>query len=463
MTIRKQWMFALVISVALSVIVNSVVFGLLINRYFIDYSKENYENHMSQVVTFATEALTSKDYTRQQLEMQLESHLSDPISRIRLYSDEGTLLADVGDLDYPMMGSMRGSDMMRRMSPSTSEEIDSIEITQDGAVLGMLNITRYGSVGNSIGTRLFLSSLVVNSLLSFAIVFALIFVLGYFISKRMSRDLMQTAQQAVDIDLGREEAAPESNVLEIKTIQQSLEALRTRLKLKQTSRKQLVDELVHQTRTPLTILKTHLEGFLDGVIRFTPEEVQVCDAQIDNISSIIANMSGLIDAEREIDTLSIEQIELSSLVRQIIAGLKAQFDKKGVALTAATQKKIVVRTDPYKLSQAIYNLLTNAYKFTDPGGSVHVVYRLDGGSIAISVKDTGAGIPQAEQPLIFDAYYRGGNAAQTTGDGIGLYIVKENLRKIGGSVGLQSNPGEGSTFILRIPVEYTNEDTPSAP
>ena len=247
----------------------------------------------------------------------------------------------------------------------------------------MLNITRYGAIGNSIGTRLFLSSLVVNSLLSFAIVFALIFVLGYFISERMSRDLMQTAQQAVDIDLGREETTPQSNVQEIKTIQQSLAALRTRLKLKQTSRKQLVDELVHQTRTPLTILKTHLEGFLDGIIRFTPEEVQVCDAQIDNISSIIANMSGLIDAEREIDTISIEQIELSSLVRQIIAGLKAQFDKKGVALTAATQKKIVVRTDPYKLSQAIYNLLTNAYKFTEPGGSVHVEYRLEGGLIAI--------------------------------------------------------------------------------
>ena len=117
MTIRRQWMLVLVISVALSVIVNSVVFGLLVNRYFIDYSKENYDSHVSQVVTFATEALSSNDYTRQQLEMQLESHLSDPISRIRLYSSDGTLLADVGDLDYPMMGSMRGSDMMRRMSP----------------------------------------------------------------------------------------------------------------------------------------------------------------------------------------------------------------------------------------------------------------------------------------------------------------------------------------------------------
>jgi signal transduction histidine kinase len=456
MTFKRQWMLVLVLSVALSVLVNSIVFGLLINRYFVDYSQENYDSHVSQVVTFATEALSGREYTRQQLEMQLESHLSDPISRIRLYNSDGNLLADVGAQAYPAMGSMRG-DMMRRMLPSSGEEVDSIEIQQDGTVLGRLNISRYSSIGSSLSTRRFLSSLIGNSLLSFGIVFALIFVLGYFISKRMSRDLTQTAQQAVDIDLGRENRAPLSHVSEIKTIQQSLEALQSRLKLKQASRKQLIDELVHQTRTPLTILKTHLEGFSDGVIRFTPEEVKTCDAQIENLTSIIANMSGLIDAEREIDTVNIEQIELSALIKQIIAGLKAQFDKKGVALTAATQKKIVVRTDPYKLSQAVYNLLTNAYKFTGSGGSVSVDYRLEGGAISISVRDTGAGIPADEQQQIFDAYYRGRNSAHTSGDGIGLYIVKENLRKIGGSVGLQSKPGEGSTFILRIPVEYAEK------
>ncbi len=456
MTFKRQWMLVLVLSVALSVIVNSVVFGLLVKRYFIDYSQENYDSHVSQVVTFATEALSGRDYTTQQLEMQLESHLSDPINRIRLYNSDGELLADVGTQEYPMMGTVH-SEMMRRMLPSSAEEVDSIDIVSNGTTLGRLNITRYSSVGNSLGTRRFMASLVVNSLLSFAIVFALIFVLGYFISKRMSRDLSLAAQQAVDIDLGRESSAPQSRVLEIKTIQQSLEALRTRLKLKQTSRKQLVDELVHQTRTPLTILKTHLEGFADGVIRFTPEEIKTCDAQIENLSSIIANMSGLIDAEREIDKVSIGQIEISALIRQIVAALKAQFDKKQVSLEASTQQKVVLRTDPYKLSQAIYNLLTNAYKFTEPGGKVRVEYRLENGRLAISVQDTGAGIPENEQEQIFDAYYRGKNSAHTSGEGIGLYIVKENLRKIGGSVGLRSKPGEGSSFILKIPIDYTKE------
>jgi len=451
MTIKRQWMLVLVISVALSVIVNSLVLSVRINRYFIDYSTENYEAHVTQVVEFSTEALSANEYTSQQLEMQLTSHLSDPITRIRLYRTDGVLLADISAVDRPMMGMMR-NEMAERMLSTTAEEVDSIDIQKDGNLIGKLMITRYSSIGNSIGTQRFSLSLITNSLLSFGIVFALTFVLGYFISKRMSKDLMLTAQQAVDIDLGRESRTPQSNVLEIKTIQQSLVALQSRLMLKQTSRKKLIDELVHQTRTPLTILRTHLEGFQDGVIQFTPDEVKTCEAQIENLSSIITNMSGLIDAEKEIDHTHIIAVDISGLIRQIVAGLKAQFDKKSLALHVQSHQKIMVQTDPYQLSQAIYNLLTNAYKFTESGGTVTVSYQMAGAELMITVQDTGVGIALEDQPRVFDAYYRGSNSLNIVGDGIGLHIVKENLRKIGGSIELESTSGSGSIFKIRMPV-----------
>ncbi|MEN6636919.1 MAG: HAMP domain-containing sensor histidine kinase, partial [Clostridiaceae bacterium] len=421
------------------------------NRYFIDYSTENYEAHVTQVVEFSTEALSANEYTSQQLEMQLTSHLSDPITRIRLYRTDGVLLADISAVDRPMMGMMR-NEMAERMLSTTAEEVDSIDIQKDGNLIGKLMITRYSSIGNSIGTQRFSLSLITNSLLSFGIVFALTFVLGYFISKRMSKDLMLTAQQAVDIDLGRESRTPQSNVLEIKTIQQSLVALQSRLMLKQTSRKKLIDELVHQTRTPLTILRTHLEGFQDGVIQFTPDEVKTCEAQIENLSSIITNMSGLIDAEKEIDHTHIIAVDISGLIRQIVAGLKAQFDKKSLALHVQSHQKIMVQTDPYQLSQAIYNLLTNAYKFTESGGTVTVSYQMAGAELMITVQDTGVGIALEDQPRVFDAYYRGSNSLNIVGDGIGLHIVKENLRKIGGSIELESTSGSGSIFKIRMPV-----------
>ena len=450
MTIRKQWMLALVVSAALSVIVNSLVLNIRINRYFVDYSAENYNTHVLQVVQFSTDALSADEYTTQQLEMQLTSHLSDPITRIRLYRTDGELLSDVS-VSRTMMGMMR-SGTAARMMGSSAEEIDSIDIQKDGVLLGKLMITRYSSIGSSIATRQFAFSLITNSLLSFGIVFALTLVLGYFLSKRMSKDLIQTAEQAVTIDLGQEIRYPKSRVLEISTIQDSLETLQARLKLKQTSRKKRIDELVHQTRTPLTILRTHLEGFQDGIIRFTPEEVKTCETQIDNLSSIITNMSGLIDAEKDVGELHMTNVDLSVLVRQIVAGLKAQFDQKSVELAALNHNKITVHTDPYLLSQAVYNLLTNAYKFTPSGGRVTIAYEVIDRALVISVRDTGVGIPVEEQARVFEAYYRGKNAVHTSGEGIGLYLVKENLRQIGGKIELESVPGKGSTFRISIPV-----------
>jgi len=455
MTIRKQWMLALVVSAALSVVVNSLVLNVRINRYFIDYSTENYNTHISQVVQFSTEALSTDGYTPDQLAMQLTSHLNDPITRIRLYRADGQLLSDVS-ASRPMMGMMRYG-MASRMIGTSAEEIDSIDIEKDGALLGKLMVTRYSSIGNSIATQQFALSLISNSLLSFGIVFALSLILGYFLSKRMSKDLIQTSEQAVNIDLGQEMRYPKSRVPEIRTIQDSLETLQTRLKLKQTSRKKRIDELVHQTRTPLTILRTHLEGFQDGVIQFTPEEVKTCESQIENLSSIITNMSGLIDAEKEIGEVRSTTVEISALVRQITVGLKAQFDQKSIGLESTNHAKISVQTDPYRLSQAVYNLLTNAYKFTPSGGRVSIAYDVIDKELVLSVQDTGIGIPPDEQARVFEAYYRGNNTGSTSGEGIGLYLAKENLQQIGGRIEVASKPGHGSTFTIHLPVSRENE------
>ncbi|MGE5627210.1 MAG: sensor histidine kinase [Solirubrobacterales bacterium] len=453
MTIKRQWMRVLILSVALSVAVNSIFLSLLINRYFIDYSKENYNYHISQLEELSKKVLLEKDYNKKQINMQLESHLSDPINEIKLFDSEGNLLADVVSDNHQTMGMMR-SRVINHMMGTASGEIDSIDIIQNGNVIGKLNITRYSSIGNSLGTRRFVVSLIFNSLMSFGFVFILIFIIGRVISNKMSKDLMLTAEQALDIDLGNISHITQSNVKEIRTIQQSLETLQTRLKLKQTSRKKLIEELVHQTRTPLTILRTHLEGFQDGIIQLTPDEIKTCEVQIDNITSIITNMSGMIDAERDIDSIKIEQVELNTLLKQIVGGLKIQFEKKGIVLELLNNEKLTLETDHYKLSQIIYNLLTNAYKFTASKGKVTVEYKKIGDNIEIAIEDSGIGISAEEQSKIFDAYYRGKNSLNAAGDGIGLYIVKENMMKIHGEIKVQSELGKGSKFIIIIPLKY---------
>ena len=450
MTVKRQWMLVLILTVVISVAVNSLVLSILIKRQFIDYSTENYNSHISQLEEFSKKILVENSYSRQQIAMQLESHLSDPINEIRLYDMDGNLLAYAASDRHQMMGMM-GNRMMNRMMGNAAEEIDSIDIVHDDDTIGRLNIKRYSSIGNSLATRNFIVSLIGSSMLSFGIVFILIFVIGMIISNKMTKDLRLTAQQAVDIELGNAGNVPKSHVREIRMIQQSLETLQARLRLKQTSRKKLVDELVHQTRTPLTILSMHLEGFQDGVIKFTPDEIKTCELQIDNITSIITNMSGMIDAEKDIDSTEFDQIELYQMLKQIIGGLKMQFDKKGIDIQLLSQDKFNLSTDRYKLSQAVYNLLTNAYKFTGSRGKVTVDYGEFQDGVRIIIEDTGTGIRREEQSKIFDAYYRGSNSDDYSGEGIGLYVVKQNIAKIGGNIEVESEPGKGSRFVIWLP------------
>jgi signal transduction histidine kinase len=462
MTIKKQWLLILVAVAIFSVFINTLVLSILTNQYFTNYVVDNYEAHLKQIIQYTTDTLKSKDYSVNQMAIELETHLADPITKIKVYDANGELLVEVGNDNQPgngygmMNGMMNG--MMKRFRNSQAEEVDHTNIYSGQDIIGQINITRYSSVENSAATWMFQSSLLKNSMFSIGIVLLFTIFTGIIVSKKMSKDLIHTSMMAQNIEIGNEPERLYSKVKEIRVIQESLTALSTKLKLKQKSRKTLIDELVHQTRTPLTIMKTHLEGIEDGVIEMTPEEIKVCENQVENITAIITNMSSLIDAERQEEAVHAEEFEFSQMIRQIMNGLKVQFEKKNIDFKISEPKKIVLRTDKYKLSQAIYNILTNAYKFTAPEGKVHLYYEITDEQLILTIEDNGAGISEADQRKIFDAYYKGNGNKNVAGEGIGLYVAKENLKSLNGSITVESVLNQGSKFILTIPREYKENE-----
>jgi len=184
------------------------------------------------------------------------------------------------------------------------------------------------------------------------------------------------------------------------------------------------------------------------------DEIKTCEAHIDSITAIIANMSAMIDAEKNLDAVEIEDIEINQLLKQIVGALKVQFGKKQIDLTLHNHGKVVVKSDKNKLSQSIYNILTNAYKFTKPMGTVSVSYEMADDVVKITIEDTGTGIGREQIEHLFNAYYRGSNAVDIPGEGIGLYVVKENLNKIHGQIHVESEIGRGSRFIITVPSKY---------
>lgn len=456
MTIRKLWLVILILVSVLSVGINSMILTALTDQYFKDYLIESYETHINQILEYTQKTLGSTDVSYQQMEMELETHLTDPIIGLKLYNTQGELLIEVDDEDY-MSNNMMSGMMTRRMdsnlSKSSSSEIRQYNIMDNGVIIGVLNVSLHSIAENSFVARRFKTSLLKNSIISIVIVAVLVVLIGLIISKKMSKSLGETARMASDIQMGGRSKLGKTNIKEVNAIRDSLEELDTRLKLKQKSRKALIDQLVHQTRTPLTILKSHIEAIEDGVIELTDSEIEICQNQITNITSIISSMSGMIDANKEVEEINIEEVEIRKLMDQIISGLRPQFNKKSIELEISSYPEINVFTDKYKLSQSIFNVITNAYKYTMPEGAVSISYFIENQRLVLEILDTGVGISEEDQKKIFNAYYRGDTNLSTKGDGIGLYIAQENISILCGHIGVESELGRGSTFRIELPLD----------
>lgn len=451
MTIRKLWLLVVVSISIISIGINAFVLSSLTDRYFTDYLEGSYKNHIDQVLAYTKTTLLEDNISYKQMAIELETHLGESLTQIKLYSPDGTLLVDVDD-NYILTGGMMNREKMFGMHNKGQVVVDQYSIENDGIALGVINITRPSSAENSFVSKMFKASLIRNSILSIVIAIFISIIIGYFISKKMSLALKETADLAEDIQVGEIRVPKSTNIKEVISIRESLNHLNSRLKLKQKSRKSLIDQLIHQSRTPLTVLKSHLEAMEDGLIDMNANEIAICQDQIDNIEAIISNMSGMIDANKETEELTVDEFDFQPLISQIKEGLKAQFEKKNIIFELITHEKVKIETDKYKLSQAIYNILTNAYKYTNPGGNVRVSYIVHEGNLFLKIQDTGIGIKKEDLDKIFTAYYRSDDVAANKGEGIGLYLAKENIEQLNGTISVTSNKGSGSTFVIKVPL-----------
>jgi len=450
MTVRKILISVIIFAVIFSVLINTFIFASLTDKYFKNYLEEDYISEVDEIINYASKAMKSLDGSSKSISLKLKEYINDPIVEIQLYDINGNKIAEANDHEY-LNYNHHGKRMTMMMQ--SNEEIDVYDVLWQGRLIGNLRVTRYDSVGNSMTAQMFKASLFANS--GFSIGIAMIFsvFLGIFISGKISKSLKETAKLAESMENDDfENRYDKSNILEIQQIRKSLKELGTRLKIKQKSRKTLTDQLIHQTRTPLTILKSHIEAVEDGIIDLNEEELNICKIQIDNVTAIISNLSGMIDGEGEIDDIVIENFEFNKLINQIIIGLKGQFDKKNIKIILDSNEKIKISSDKYKLSQSIYNIITNAYKYTKENGFLKINYKKEKEDLILTIEDSGEGISENEISDIFKAYYRGKSSFKIPGEGIGLYVVKENMSQINGKVEASSKKGVGSVFKITIPL-----------
>jgi signal transduction histidine kinase len=443
MTIRKQLSIMMFLLILASIAVNSFISTRYIDNYFRGYVSDQYDQNVDTIVTFSENLLHEGIQNRRSALSELENFIDDPIIGIAIYDNSGERIAYAEDAMYSMHRNMM---MGRRFDI----ESDTIDLIRHGETIGVLEITRNSDVQSSETVWLFKKAMLIGTAISGGIVFLLAWVLIVFSSKHMAKGLRDTADYAKSIELGQERPVEKSSIEEIKSLQLSLENLSSRLKLQKAARKQKTDQLAHETRTPLTILRTHCEGALDGVIEMDDTRLESCMNEIDNLYKLIENMNDVIEYSTETTGLTLTEYDLVQEIKKVIKGLGLQFRRKGLDLTYEGPAHYRVKQDMSLLNQALYNLLTNAYKFTDSGQVQVFLEVAEDGAWTLRVKDTGQGISLGDQNRIFEAYYRSARTQSVEGDGLGLYLTQQNVERLGGQLNVDSELGQGSVFSIEF-------------
>ena len=215
-------------------------------------------------------------------------------------------------------------------------------------------------------------------------------------------------------------------------------------------RRDLVADLAHELRTPIAILQAGHEALLDGVTEPTPAELASLRDEVLRLARMVADLQTLAAADAAALQLALRRCDLADAAATAAGSLSRRFEAADITLDRRLSPAPVL-ADPHWIHQVITNLLTNALKFTPPGGDVMIQTGQAGPDAMLEVTDTGTGIPAGELPHIFDRFWRGQHAAQTSGSGIGLTIAAELARAHGGHLAASSQPGQGTQMTLTLP------------
>lgn len=215
----------------------------------------------------------------------------------------------------------------------------------------------------------------------------------------------------------------------------------------------LVSNVSHEFRTPLTLILGPLEDALA-----TGGPVPAEDAATMHLSAhrLLRLVNGLLDVARlgsGADPVEREPTDLADLTRDLMRPFRSAAERAGLRLDCALEPAVgVVDADPHLWETVVTNLVANALKFT-PSGWVSLTLELEDDEVVLRVADSGVGIPSDDLPRIFDRFHRtsGPTAHAVEGTGLGLALVAEAVAAEGGTVGVESTPGEGSTFEVRMP------------
>ncbi len=279
---------------------------------------------------------------------------------------------------------------------------------------------------------------------------------SFIVARSITVPLKKVSETAVAISDGNLKARTDvtSNTTEINELSTSINHLASTLEREDGLRKQVTSDMAHEIRTPLTSLRNFFEAFIDGVYEPNQTNMIKCHEEIIRMADLVDRLKDLATIEAMNASSHKLELNIATEVRTMCDLLMPEFKKKQMSLSSDLDDDAYVVMDQNHLRQIVSNLLTNANRYTDEGGEVGVNVSKKEGIVILSVYDTGIGMSEEDRLNIFERFYRADKSRDraTGGMGVGLTIVKTLVETYGGSIEVVSVLGEGSTFVVKLPV-----------
>jgi two-component system, OmpR family, sensor histidine kinase BaeS len=276
---------------------------------------------------------------------------------------------------------------------------------------------------------------------------------GLALARRLTRPVerMITVTHAMERGERTARVGPITAPPELRDLGTAFDRMADTMDRQEQLRRDLVADVAHELRTPIAVLQAGHEALLDGFAEPTPDQLGALRDEVLRLGRMVGDLQDLAAADAAALHLSLTRCDLAAAAADAADSMAGRFDAAGITferhLAPAT-----IQADPRWLHQIITNLLSNAVKYTRADGTVAISTGPEVNNAVLTVTDTGPGIPADELPRIFDRFWRGRQASQISGSGIGLAVAAELAAAHGGRLTARSELGQGTEMTLTLPL-----------
>lgn len=378
-------------------------------------------------------------------------------------SDEARLVGiifDFAGVAQARAGQVASYTYYNISSPSEVIDVFVPVLNQNQQLIGIL---RMSYTYNTLYSEFTRSRYVIVAILAVGLLVGII--LGWSLALNLSKPIRQVTQAINDLALGnRQIAVEERGPEEIQQLARSFNSLNSRLSSLEKARRQLLANLVHELGRPLGALRSAIQAIAGGAGRdpqLLADLTTGMDDEAARLQNLLEDLAHL--HEQVLGTLELDYrpLSISEWLPVVIRPWQESARDKHLSWNSEIAADLpIISADPMRLASAVENLVSNAIKYSQPGGSVSVKAWVEGEELCITVQDTGSGIALEEQEKVFEPFYRGNQGRRfKQGMGLGLTIARDLVEAHGGWISLESQPGKGSQFTIHLPLARVETPT----